>query len=214
VDVFPSDLPGLGWSVTKAPEFATRIQTSISGRELRSLDMPLAVWTWTLTYDFLRDGNNTAFGGAQGLGAGKQELRELMGFFARQQGSFNTFLYNDPTDNTVTNQAIGAGDGVNSTFQLSRILLSPTFPGGLSSDPITQPNQITGVFVAGVVAPYTLNPYGQLRLVSVPPPGALVTATFTYRWPVRFLADTYEFENFMLGLWTLKKIQFKSVLLP
>jgi hypothetical protein len=37
--IFPT-LPGLGWSVSKAPRFATRIQRAISGRELRVLDQP------------------------------------------------------------------------------------------------------------------------------------------------------------------------------
>ena len=52
--IFPA-LPGLGWSVTKAPRFATRIQKAISGRELRVLDQPYPIWTWTLTYALLRD---------------------------------------------------------------------------------------------------------------------------------------------------------------
>lgn len=213
MDVFPQDLPGLGWSVTKAPEFATRTQTSISGRELRALDMPYPVWTWTLTYEFLRDGNSTAFGGAQGLGVGKQELRELMGFYCRQQGSFNTFLYNDTSDDSVTNQTIGAGDGSTTLFQLSRTLSAPAY-GGLFTEPVTQPNNIAAVYVGGTPVAYSLGAYGQVNLAAAPASGALVAATFTYLWPVRFLADTYEFENFMLGLWTLKKIQFKSVLLP
>ena len=37
--VFPA-LPGLAWSVTKAPTFQTRIQRAVSGRELRALDYP------------------------------------------------------------------------------------------------------------------------------------------------------------------------------
>ena len=212
MDLFPSDLPGLSWSPTKAPEFATRIQTSISGRELRSLDMPYPTWTWTLSYEFLRDGNNTAFGGAQGLGAGKQELRELMGFYCRQQGSFNMFLYNDPTDNITTNQVLAAGDGSTTLFQLQRSLISST--NALFTEPVTQPNQITAVYVGGTPVAYSLGAYGQLHLAAPPAAGALVSASFTYFWPVRFLADTNEFENFMLGLWALKKIQFKSVLLP
>jgi len=34
--IFPA-LPGLGWSVTKAARFATRIQRAVNGRELRAL---------------------------------------------------------------------------------------------------------------------------------------------------------------------------------
>ena len=52
--IFPT-LPGLGWSVTKMPRFAGRIQNAISGREVRVLDQANPIWTWTLTYSLLRD---------------------------------------------------------------------------------------------------------------------------------------------------------------
>ena len=52
--IFPV-LPGLGWSVTKSPRFAGRIQHAVSGREVRVLDQPYPIWTWTLTYALLRD---------------------------------------------------------------------------------------------------------------------------------------------------------------
>ena len=52
--IFPV-LPGLAWSVTKAPRFQTRVQRAVSGRELRLLDQPYPVWSWTLSYSLLRD---------------------------------------------------------------------------------------------------------------------------------------------------------------
>ena len=88
--IFPA-LPGLGWSVSKTPRFATRVQRAVSGRELRVLDQPNPVWSWTLTYSMLRDKNDTR--GARGPGAGYDELRTLMGFFLQQQGAFQPFLY-------------------------------------------------------------------------------------------------------------------------
>ena len=92
--VFPS-LVGLSWSVTKAPRFATRIQRSVSGRELRLLDQTVPVWLFTLTYSLLRDKNDQR--GGNGLGTGYDELRTLMGFFLSQQGAFQPFLFDDPT---------------------------------------------------------------------------------------------------------------------
>ncbi len=129
-----------------------------------------------------------------------------------EQGSFNTFLYNDPTDNITTNQVLAAGDGSTTLFQLQRSLISST--NALFTEPVTQPNQVTAVYVGGTAVAYSLGAYGQVHLATPPAAGAIVSASFSYFWPVRFLADTYEFENFLLGLWTLKKIQFKSVLLP
>ena len=56
--IFPAH-PGLGWSDSKTPRFATRVQRAVSGRELRVLDQPNPIWTWTLTYSMLRDKNDT-----------------------------------------------------------------------------------------------------------------------------------------------------------
>src|ERR1700691_4288849 len=95
--IFPT-LPGLAWSVTKQPRFATRIQRAVSGRELRALDQPNPIWIWTLTYSVLRDGG------------GHDELRTLMGVFLDQQGAVALFLFADPGDNSVTGQALGIGD--------------------------------------------------------------------------------------------------------
>jgi hypothetical protein len=95
--IFPA-LPGLAWSVTKSPTFQTRIQRAVSGRELRALDYPYPLWQFTLVFDFLRD--NPA--------AGYNELRTLMGFFMLCQGAFGNFVFNDPTDNSVTFQTLPA----------------------------------------------------------------------------------------------------------
>src|SRR5215813_12655610 len=88
--IFPA-LPGLAWSVTKSPTFQTRIQRTVSGRELRALDYPYPLWQFTLVFDFLRD--NPA--------AGHDELRTLMGFFMLCQGAFGTFLFQDPAGYSV-----------------------------------------------------------------------------------------------------------------
>lgn len=204
----------------KAPKFATRMQTAISGRELRVADYPFPIWTWTLNYEFLRDQHDTRFGNA--LGTGYDELRELMGFFARQQGSFQTFLYDDPTDDLVINQGFGIGNGVTTAFQLVRTLSAPSY-GGLFTEPITQPQIIVAVYINGVSIPnasvsgppnWTLGANGLITFSGAPATGAVVSATFSYCWPVRFLDDTNEFENFMYQLWSLKKLQFQSVILP
>ena len=106
--IFPA-LPGLGWSVTKAPRFQSRIQRAVTRRELRVLDQPYPIWTWTLTYSMLRDRHDTR---APGLGACYDELRTLAGFFLQQQGAFAPFLFDDPTDDNVAGQIIGSGEAM------------------------------------------------------------------------------------------------------
>jgi uncharacterized protein (TIGR02217 family) len=204
--IFPV-LPGLGWSVTKAPRFAGRIQHAVSGREVRVLDQPYPIWTWTLTYALLRDKWDTR--GIGGLGAGYDELRTIAGFFLAQQGTFQPFLFDDPTDNTVAAQLIGTGDSTTESFQLVRNMAG-------FAEPMTAPNAVGAIYFNGVrqdPAGYTVNgETGQVAFTAPPPAGQIVTADFTYRFRVRFADDTAEFENFMYQLWQLKQIKLQSVL--
>jgi hypothetical protein len=86
--IFPT-LPGLGWSVSKAPRFATRIQRAISGRELRVLDQPNPIWSWTLTYSMLRDEHDTR--GASGPGVGYDGAAHLDGVLPAAAGRVPAF---------------------------------------------------------------------------------------------------------------------------
>jgi len=204
--IFPA-LPGLGWSVTKAPRFATRIQRAVAGRELRVLDQPYPIWTWTLTYSLLRDKHDTR--GPAGLGAGYDELRTLAGFFLQQQGSFQPFLFDDPTDDSVIGQPLGTGDSSTSAFQLVRSMAG-------FAEPVTAPDTVGEIYFNGVAqasSSYMVDgDTGLVTFASPPPAGQLITADFTYRFRVRFADDTAEFENFMYQLWQLKQIKLQSVL--
>lgn len=197
-------LAGLGWSVTKTPAFKTRVQKSVSGRERRALDQALPIWTWTLTYDFLRDQ----------IALGYNELRTLMGFHAQQQGAFTPFLYTDPTDSSVSAQAIGTGNASQTAFQLVRNL-DPALPGGGYAEPITNPTAVSGVYLNGVLTTgWTVSlTTGVLTFTTAPASGSAITASFTYAFQVRFSDDTASFENFMLNLWRLKQVKLVSVLL-
>jgi uncharacterized protein (TIGR02217 family) len=205
--IFPV-LPGLAWSVTKAPRFATRIQRAVNGRELRILDQPYPIWTWTLTYSLLRDKWDTRGGSA--LGAGYDELRTMAGFFLQQQGAFQPFLFDDPSDDTITAQPIGTGNSSTSVFQLVRSM-------GGSAEPMTAPNMVGTIYFDGVrqaAAGYAVEATSGLVTFTTPPPaGQLITADFTYRFRVRFADDTAEFENFMYQLWQLKQIKLQSAFL-
>jgi uncharacterized protein (TIGR02217 family) len=204
--IFPA-LPGLGWSVTKTPRFAGRIQQAVSGREVRVLDQPYPIWTWTLTYSLLRDKWDTR--GTGGLGSGFDELRTIAGFFLARQGTFQPFLFDDPTDNTVAAQLIGTGNSTTTAFQLARSM------GGFA-EPMTAPNSVAAIHFNGVhqdPASYTVDAEtGQVTFTAAPPAGQIITADFTYRFRVRFADDSAEFENFMYQLWQLRQIKLQSVL--
>jgi uncharacterized protein (TIGR02217 family) len=208
-------MAGLAWSVTKAPRFSTRLQKGVSGRELRALDQGTPTWDFTLTFDLLRDQNDTR--AAVGLGDGFDELRQLMGFWLSRQGSFNTFLFEDPTDNVTTGETIGAGTGSLTTYQLVR-----TIGGYGFFEPITAPNLTVGVpfviYLDGVLLPgagnYSVDgDTGIVTFTGPPANGVIVTVDFSYYFRCRFTDDSAEFENFMYQLWQMKQLKFQSVLL-
>jgi uncharacterized protein (TIGR02217 family) len=203
--IFPS-LPGLGWSVVKSPRFATRIQRAVNGRELRALDQPNPIWSWTLTYPLLRDRSDAR--APSGAGIGYDELRTLAGFLLQQRGALQPFLFDDPTDNAVIGQPLGAGDSSRTGFQLLRSM------GGFA-EPVTAPNAVSAIYFDGILQPavdYIVDAATGLVTFAAPPPaGQIVTADFTYYFRVRFSDDTAEFENFMIQLWQARQIKLQSV---
>src|SRR5581483_4754796 len=123
--VFPG-LAGLGWTVKRSPLWKTRVQESISGKEVRIADWSFPRWQWQLSYDFLRgDPVNV-------------EFQALAGFFNQRLGMFDSFLYQDADDNNISAQLLGTGDGATTSFQLVRTL------GGFV-EPILAPNTNSGV---------------------------------------------------------------------
>jgi uncharacterized protein (TIGR02217 family) len=199
VGVFPR-LIGQGWSVAKAPTFQTRIQRAVSGRELRALDYPYPLWQFTLTYDVLPDAPSP-----------RDDLRTLMGFVMACQGAFATFLYDDPSDDQVTGQVLGIGNGATTAFQLVRTMIGASVG---FVEPITAPNVVSAVYLNGIVqgAGWSVDPTcGLLTFAAPPPAGAAITADFGYYFRCRFMSDSYSFENFLLRMWSLKKLDFISV---
>lgn len=195
----------LGWSVLKTPMFKSREQVSISSRKLELVDQPFAMYQWTLTWEILADGRG-----------GLNELRYLMSFFNTMQGKAGTFLYLDPTDNSVTGQTIGTGDGANDTFYFARQL----YTGG-AADPIECASE-TGckIYVNGVLQSalrysfletYTGLAYAiKFGAPYIPGAGTTITADFTYSWQCHFMDDGNEFENFAYQLWALKTLKFEQ----
>ena len=192
--VFPS-LPGLTWDRERSPEFSTLLQTSVSGLQAASALWNYPVYTYgNLGYDILRSGAPFA------------ELQTLMGFFNQRKGRLDTFLYDDPEDDSVTGQPIATGDGVATSFQLVR-----TFGGW--TDPVRDVNAVSNVYLNGVgqISGWTVNSLGVLTFSSPPGDGVAITATFSYYWRCRFTLDKLPFNLAMFKWWELKKLEFQTV---
>lgn len=106
LNVFPS-ISTLSWSVIKAPNWGTRIQRAISGRELRISDYVNPIYKFTLTYEVLRSPSDVRAGSNIGpawyAGGGGSppfdELDVLITFFNQQQGAAIPFTWNNPMEN-------------------------------------------------------------------------------------------------------------------
>jgi uncharacterized protein (TIGR02217 family) len=205
-DVYPV-FKGLTYSTIKSPSWGTRMQRAVSGRELRVSDYVNPIWTFTLTYSVLHD---FAFGPT--YLAVNTELRTLMNFFNVHRGAWDTFLFEDPEDNTVVGQQIGTGDSTTTKFQLGRGLVntSPAF-----YEAITAPEVLEAVYLDGVLtAAYTLDSNtGIVTFTSAPGSGVVITADFTYFFRCRFANDRQDFEEFLHRFWEVKQLKLTSVVL-
>ena len=191
-------LPGQGWSVFKRPTFSTRIASHVSGREVRSPAFTQTLYEFELTFDALS--SNATYGGL-----GTQSLQTLLGFVLQCQGQYGTFVFVDPSDRACSGQQIGVGDGVTTTFALTRTL------GGFT-EAVSWATAVIAVTVGGANAVgWSLSPPNQISFAAAPASGAIVCADFTYGFLCRFVDDQQSFENIMNGLWQVTSLKFRSV---
>jgi hypothetical protein len=206
---FPS-LSVQAWSSFKEPFWHTRMQRGPNVREKRVQDQPVPLWQWEVKYDILRDTWDQR-GVPSGLGNGYDELRTLAGFYLQQQGSLIPFLYIDPTDNTITSQALGTGDGVTTKFTIGRNMFN-------YFEPMYYVTNVANVYLNNVLQPAVgtwdlTSPYepGAFINFGTPPgEGVIVSIDFSYAWLVRFSDNSLGFENFMVQLWQNNSVKFRQ----
>ena len=192
--VFPV-LPGLKWGIKRANQWKTLLQESVSGKELSVSLMTYPNRRYSLSYEFLRAG-------------AEAELQQLEAFFNARQGRHDTFLYSDPDDSSVTDQSFGTGNGSTVAFPLVRTR------GGYA-EPVQSLNSAPVIKVAGVTktltTDYTISALGVVTFVTAPAAGAALTWSGSYYWRCRFLRDEAEFDQFLQDLWSLQRIEFRTV---
>ena len=160
--VFPS-FTGIGYPIPRRPMWNTTTQKVVSGKQTRLANWTYPIYQWDLLFN-LREGSVT--------GSAFTEMSQLKGFYNSRQGSFDSFLFTDPDDNTVTGQAIGTGDGSTTAFQLARA-------NGGFVEPVLAPNAVSAVYdnatpVAAIAAPTN----GTLTSTTA---GALAATTYYVR---------------------------------
>jgi uncharacterized protein (TIGR02217 family) len=194
--IFPT-LPGLTWDLLRTPVWSTTKKISVSQREYRIANMAFPRYKYKLSFEFLRQTN------------GFTEFTTLTGFFNARQGGFDSFLFQDPDDYTVTAQTIGVGNGSNKLFQLVR-----TWGGCL--EPVYDANSAPLIYLDGTLktltTDYTVSATGLVTFVTAPGAGVVVTWTGNYYRRVCFTQDMADFNKFMTNLWSLKTLEFITVM--
>jgi len=194
--IFPA-LAGLAWNLERVPMLETVRQKSISGREIAVRYQAYPLYRFVLNYEFLRDT------------VANPDYDTLQAFILQIQGSYDTFLFTDWADNSVTDSNFGTGNAVKTQFQLMR-----TFgAGGFTvSEPVQNVNAITNLKVNGVAqtnpANYTIDANGLVTFVAAPGNGLAITWTGTFYYRCRLEQDDTEINNNALGFWDLSTLSF------
>lgn len=97
--VYPALVKGLTFTTLKTPEFSTIEQKSPNGYALTIAQYSNPIWHFELVYDYLYDTYQSPQNTKPYLPY--TDLSTLMGFFMARQGKYDSFLFTDPTDNSV-----------------------------------------------------------------------------------------------------------------
>lgn len=194
-DVFPL-IPGMMFVTKKSPTFNTSIQTMISGREVGKANWSSPRWAFQVQYEFIRSRPT------------QPDLMKLFGFFSTRLGRFAAFYYSDPSDNTVSGDVIGTGDGTTTTFQFARLLGGTTY-GVL--EPIYVLNGTPTVTINGTPSSdFTVGSYGSLVFGTPPPAGAVIAWSGQFMFLCRFDQDNLDAAQMVKDLWSNNGLNFIS----
>lgn len=178
---------------TRTPIWKTKIQTSVSDREVRTSYGSFPRYQYSLPFEYLR------------ANAQQQDWQTLVGFFNARNGNFDSWLYDDPDDNTVVDQVFGVGDGVTKEFRLVR-----SFGGFI--EPIKAVNGTPIIKAGGVVAyPVVSAMIGIVTFAVAPAEGVSLTWSGKFYFRCRFLESKVEFARLMQGFWSASKIGFITI---
>jgi len=134
----PGSLGSWTWPITKTPLFGTLKQTPVNLRnEVRLSETPYPIWLFDYDFGYLK--------GAEYIpnSSNNSGLAYVLGFYGASLSSADSWLFQDPYDNTVTDEPFGYGDGATTQFQLVRSI------NGVFPDIIQNPNVITNIKQAG-----------------------------------------------------------------
>ncbi len=169
--VFPT-LSGSVLDIDREAAYATTVQREAGGRELRVNTQAAAIYKWRIGYDFLRQD------------AGGDEAQTLLAFFKAHRGAWDSFLFTDPYNASVTAQGFGTGDGTTTVFYLTDEM----------TERVSAVNGTASIYKAGVLQTitthYTIDTStAKVTFVTAPTAGQALTWTGAFYRRVRFADD-------------------------
>lgn len=199
--LYPNNLPGLKWDSERTPVFRTGLQSAVSFKESRIAYALYPVFEFSLQYEFLRDYVTPS------------DLRALSGLHAAMRGRHDTFLYTDPTYNTVTDEPFGTGDGTTQDFQLLATFQNSGGPG--VAELIQNLNGAVTIKKAGVTQTltthYTVGATGIIHFVTAPAAAAALTWSGSFYYRCRFDDDRLPTTQFMQKFWSTRAVKLRAV---
>jgi len=173
--LFPTDI---SYGATGGPEYSTDVVITNSGGEARNQN-------WNLPRARYQVGH-----GVKSM----DQLKKLIAFFRARKGRAFGFRFKDWADYIATGQAVGTGDGANTSWQLYKTYTDDA--GYTEQRKITKPvNGTVKVYVDGVLQTtgYSVDyATGVLAFYVAPAAGAIITADFEFDIPARFDSDKME----------------------
>lgn len=175
------------------PEFNTAIESTDSDHEVRKNSWGgLCRYSFVLqSRDILPTDTGTLKGDYNNVSAFVQTL--IQGKTPNFRTKKGVFRLNCATDNSVTNQLIGTGNGTTVNFQL---LKTYAFDNAVYTRAITKPNAQPNIYLNGTLqtSGYYCDLFSGIISFAYPPAtGVLITADISYDFPVRFTNDPFPF---------------------
>lgn len=181
--------------VVGGPEFSISYVTTLSGREIRSLDREAARQKYLI--------NNCRLS--------QSEFEQFSAFFRARRGKMFAFRFKDNFDYQVSKQIIAEGDGKLQQFQLTK----------LYKDPIEPYVRVINKPVVGSEEFYINNNKilievnynnGVISLEEPLDKGEIIIGSFSFDVAVRFANDNFEYSYASDGSIELAKIELLEVI--
>jgi hypothetical protein len=220
--IFPSNVRGLTYPVTKTPGFNTVVQSAPNLLATTVAQTYNPAWTWELIYEFLKEDPNDLLSGST-----YTDYRLFQGFLLQAQGQANSFLFDDPTDDYVGPALILGSPNPHAQLQLvndgAGNYYSPIQRnfGGQFYEDITDLNGAIAVYANGILqnsvsggtaGAYTIvgpglalpgSSYMGLVIKWAAMPTGPINAQFNFYFRVRFPEDKTGISQFSSQHWTI-----------